>query len=91
VFVVVSYDIVDDARRLRVAKVLEDHGVRVQKSVFECDLRPGEMEVLRSRLQAQIDESEDSVRYYFLCESCLKKVACDGGPGPALDEEIMVI
>lgn len=35
-FVVVSYDIVNDRQRQRLAKVLGDYGQRVQKSVFEC-------------------------------------------------------
>ena len=37
-FVVVAYDIPDDRRRTRVAKVLEDYGDRVQYSVFEMNL-----------------------------------------------------
>ncbi|MEW6376162.1 MAG: CRISPR-associated endonuclease Cas2, partial [Thermodesulfobacteriota bacterium] len=35
-FYVVSYDIPDDQRRIKIAKILEDFGDRVQYSVFEC-------------------------------------------------------
>ena len=33
----VAYDITDDKRRNRVAKILKDFGTRIQYSVFECD------------------------------------------------------
>ena len=36
--VVVVYDISDDKKRYKVAKLLNKFGVRVQKSVFECQL-----------------------------------------------------
>jgi len=35
---VISYDIPDDERRLKVAKILLDFGRRVQYSVFEAHL-----------------------------------------------------
>ena len=38
--IVVSYDIPDDRRRLRLANTLKDFGIRVQYSVFECRLEP---------------------------------------------------
>lgn len=37
-FYLISYDIPDDRRRVRVAKTLKDYGDRVQYSVFECIL-----------------------------------------------------
>ncbi|MEW6140284.1 MAG: CRISPR-associated endonuclease Cas2, partial [Thermodesulfobacteriota bacterium] len=36
VFVVVCYDVVDDRTRTRLAKLMQNYGNRVQKSVFEC-------------------------------------------------------
>jgi len=36
--ILVSYDIPNDRRRVKIAKTLEDFGDRVQYSVFECDL-----------------------------------------------------
>ena len=37
-YVMVSYDIVEDRARTKVMKFLKDYGNRVQLSVFECDL-----------------------------------------------------
>ena len=36
--VVIAYDIRDEKRLRRVAKYLEEHGIRAQRSVFEVDM-----------------------------------------------------
>ena len=69
--VLVSYDVStrDDAgrRRLRrVARLCEDHGQRVQNSVFECLVDAAQWVVLRARLLSEADAGEDSLRFYFL-------------------------
>lgn len=35
---VISYDISNDRRRNKIAKILLDYGRRVQYSVFECEM-----------------------------------------------------
>jgi CRISPR-associated protein Cas2 len=69
--VLVSYDVStrDDAgrRRLRrVARLCEDHGQRVQNSVFECVVDSAQWVVLRASLVAEADSAQDSLRFYFL-------------------------
>ncbi len=87
-FIVVCYDIIDDRRRNRVAKVLADYGVRVQYSVFECMI-PEELENdMKLRILDEIDEEEDKVHFYFLCKTCLSKVEIFGNKGEKeCDEE----
>ena len=78
-FCLVCFDIVDDRARTRVAKVLKEYGVRVQKSVFECgQLSEKKFLNLKTRLEDLIDNSEDTVRYYFVCSGCLKKMEYSG-------------
>ena len=50
----VAYDISQDDRRTRIARLLESHGDRVQYSVFVVDLRPARLVRLRSKLEAMI-------------------------------------
>ena len=69
----VTYDVNTEVaagrRRLRrVAKVCEAYGQRVQKSVFECILNPGQLEELRHKLVEAIDQSQDNLRIYRLRE-----------------------
>jgi CRISPR-associated protein Cas2 len=64
---IISYDIVDDRRRARLAKALKDFGVRVQYSVFECRLEVSQLEILDRRVRRVVDDSKDSVRIYRVC------------------------
>jgi CRISPR-associated protein Cas2 len=60
----VSYDIAHDGRRVKVANVLKSYGERVQYSVFECWLKPKELEDLLKRLARAFDAHQDSIRIY---------------------------
>lgn len=72
-FVLVSYDIPDDRRRVRVMKALQDFGAHVQYSVFECQLSAADYRRLRERLKKLINRREDNLRFYVLCEQDVKK------------------
>src|ERR1035438_894497 len=68
--VVVAYDVSteseDGRRRLRrVAKLCEDFGQRVQKSVFECLVDAAQWVELRARLIGGIEAGGGSLRVYF--------------------------
>jgi CRISPR-associated protein Cas2 len=91
-FYVVAYDICDDRRRTKVAKVLEDFGDRAQYSVFEMDLDCAErFNALRRRLDSVIDPATDGVRAYFLCKSCRDKVVLLGQGQIYRDEDVYII
>jgi CRISPR-associated protein Cas2 len=77
--VVVTYDVSTETaagrRRLRrVAKVCEGMGQRVQKSVFECQVNEMQMEQLERALLAEIDETQDNLRFYRITESAHLRV-----------------
>lgn len=77
--VVVSYDVSTmtqaGRRRLRrVAKQCENFGVRVQNSVFECDVDPAQWAELKHRLEETIVKEEDSLRFYYLGSKWRRKV-----------------
>ncbi|RKY67547.1 MAG: CRISPR-associated endonuclease Cas2 [Candidatus Latescibacterota bacterium] len=54
-FIVVSYDIVDDKTRNKIAKTLLDYGTRVQYSVFECVLTKEQLHRLEQELTELYD------------------------------------
>jgi CRISPR-associated protein Cas2 len=69
--VVITYDVSTESeagqkRLRRVAKVCEDYGQRVQKSVFECLVDPEQWVRLRGKLLKEANLGEDSLRFYFL-------------------------
>jgi len=86
-FVVVAYDISEDDRRFKVARVLLDYGRRVQKSVFECLLTDRQLTQVRTRLEELIDMDTDSVRYYPICQRCLAAVQVSG-LGTVTDDDL---
>lgn len=90
-FVVVSYDVSDDRRRLQVAKALTDYGRRVQKSVFECNLDERRFLKLKDTLDRLIDHEKDSVRYYHLCPRCRRTVEVSGWGSLTEEEEVVII
>jgi CRISPR-associated protein Cas2 len=77
-FYLISYDIPNDKRRLKIARTLEAHGERVQYSVFECLLKKRDFEALRERLEKLVDVGEDSLRIYRLCAACTERVEAWG-------------
>lgn len=89
--VVACYDIADHRRLQKVAQVMKDYGERVLKSVFEANLTRDQFQRLRVRIDALIDHTEDSVRYYFLCDKCLAQVEFSGsGSGFVEDQELVL-
>jgi CRISPR-associated protein Cas2 len=89
--VLVTYDVSTESaagrKRLRqVAKVCTNYGQRVQNSVFECLVEPAQWTALRQKLLGIIDESEDSVRAYFLGANWKRRVDHMGAK-PTYDPE----
>ena len=69
--IVIGYDVNTETeagrRRLRqVAKLCENHGQRVQFSLFECSVENAMWIKLRAALEAVIDPTTDSLRFYLL-------------------------
>jgi CRISPR-associated protein Cas2 len=82
-YLVISYDIKDDRRRLKIHKALKDYGTWVQYSVFECQITRKEFLLLRHRLKKLLgDDGDDSIRFYGLCEECKEKIERIGGVIP---------
>lgn len=73
-----AYDISDQKRLARVARVCEDFGVRVQYSVFECRLEEAEFTEFWLRLLSKIDEEEDRIVAYKIDARCAKETMTAG-------------
>ncbi|OQZ02428.1 MAG: CRISPR-associated endonuclease Cas2 [Candidatus Brocadia sp. UTAMX1] len=90
-FIVVTYDIMDDRRRNRVAKTMEDYGTRVQYSVFECILEETYFTEMINTLMNHINQREDSIRFYILCKGCITSVKILGKGGLTEDKDVFII
>ncbi|HLG17150.1 MAG TPA: CRISPR-associated endonuclease Cas2 [Blastocatellia bacterium] len=85
-FLVLAYDISDDARRTRLADELENWGRRAQKSVFEFELDDRRFEMLLDRVR-EMTTVEDQVRVYRLCRNCVEGSVVVRGVGFATDPD----
>lgn len=77
--VVIAYDVNTEskggAKRLRhIAKICENHGQRVQYSVFECKLDWSQWLLLRSQIISEMDQELDSLRFYKLGNNWQKRI-----------------
>ena len=75
---IVAYDIADPKRLNKVAKVIMDYGIRVQKSIFEVDVSNHLFLKMKSRIEEIIEPGADGVKYYPLCEKCAGTVEIIG-------------
>ena len=94
--VLITYDVnTEDAKgkaRLRkVAKQCVNYGQRVQNSVFECILDPGQCKLLKSLLLEIIDEKKDSLRFYYLGNHYDSKVEHYGAKETFSQEGVLIL
>lgn len=92
----ITYDVNTEStggkKRLRkVAKQCENYGRRVQNSVFECIVDQAQSVMLKSILTEIIDESVDSLRFYYLGNKYQTKVEHVGiDRGIAVDQPLIL-
>ena len=94
--VLITYDVNTETaagkKRLRkVAKQCTNYGRRVQNSVFECILDNAQLVTLKAILADTIDESVDSLRFYYLGNKYQTKVEHIGvDRGIAVDDTLIM-
>lgn len=86
---IVTYDIVNDKTRYKVAKLLSKYGFRVQKSAFEIICNKGdEREVIRD-IEKLVDKKDDLVRVYRLCGN--DRIYSFGNTGKSFEEDVLIL
>lgn len=77
--VLITYDVettsLEGRKRLRkVAKICLNFGQRVQNSVFECSVDPGQFVLLKKQIEHTINPQSDNVRFYLLGKNWERKI-----------------
>lgn len=90
-FYLAAYDISSNKRRAKIAKVMESMGARVQGSVFEIWLNKAELETLMKRVKRVLNEQEDSVRIYPVCQNCQAKLKILGQGKKTAAPELVIV
>lgn len=94
--VLITYDVnTEDAagrKRLRqIAKQCVNYGQRVQCSVFECVLDPGQYRTLQAKLCAIMDSEKDSLRFYHLGSRFEGKIEHFGAKATYLPNDTLMV
>jgi CRISPR-associated protein Cas2 len=94
--VLVSYDVstMTPAGKKRLRKIAEqclDYGRRVQLSVFECDVDPGQWEMLKQGLIDLYDPEQDSLRFYFLGSKWEKRIEHHGAKKVLNPDDVQIV
>lgn len=67
---IVAYDITNPRRLQKIARIMKDYGVRVQKSIFEVAVDSLLFHQMRHRVEQVMDVKADGVKYFALCPKC---------------------
>jgi len=72
---VISYDISNDKRRTKLSTLLDKYGVRVNYSVYECELNQTKFDKLLYEIELKklINKKYDSLRFYYIHEKALER------------------
>jgi CRISPR-associated protein Cas2 len=76
--ILLAYDIAHPKRLRKVALACEAYGARVQHSIFELHLKPGQLATLQIALLQIIDKQVDKIRYYRICSADFADIAIEG-------------
>jgi CRISPR-associated protein Cas2 len=76
--IVIAYDISNHKRLAQVARHCEDHGLRVQYSIFECRMEIEEFEMFWMGMEDLIDPDEDRIVAYRICANCAQRIFSAG-------------
>ena len=67
----ICYDVAKSRDRRNLANVLLDHGTRVQKSAFECEIKTStQLRAFLTKARQHINPETDTLRVYRVCGSC---------------------
>ncbi len=80
-------------KRLRdISKTCLDYGMRVQNSVFECEISPFQWVELKGKLLDIHDSGKDSLRFYYLGSNWQRRVEHYGAkPGRDILRDPLVL
>jgi CRISPR-associated protein Cas2 len=88
---VVCYDLSDDRRRDRMARVLLDYGKRIQESVFAMNLDEELYDRMMVRVRREVDESWDRVHVFCLCKGCETRTVVIGQAELPRDPDFVIV
>jgi len=72
-YIIVTYDIVNNKKRNRLAKELLQFGIRTQKSFFECEVNRKELSIIKQIIN-RVADADDLVTIYHTNENSIARI-----------------
>ncbi len=88
---IITYDIQKNKARKKVSDLLEQFGIRVQKSVFICEINKIQLDRIKTEVEKLIKKKTDSVIFFYNCNSCKEKRIMLGTPFFELQSTILEV
>ena len=88
VYVLIIYDIVDNAKRVKLSKFLQGYGFRIQKSAFEAMITKKLYSDLKKKIK-MFASDEDSIRLYKIIGK--GQVTCYGKNNNIDDCDVIIL
>ena len=76
--VVIAYDTPSNRRRRKMARIADDFGCRIQKSIFQGWLNRDMRHNLIKKLEQIVDKKEDSIFIIPVCARCRQQLVALG-------------
>lgn len=74
----ICYDIAKPDRLRKTAKIMEDYGLRIQRSFFQCSMEEKRLHEMLEKIKKVVERRRDSFFVYPLCEDCSRLTEADG-------------
>lgn len=87
----VGYDISDEKRLVKIAKIMQGYGSRIQYSFFHCLLSDRQKAKMKKNLGKIVKEAEDQVIILPITEHQLKEIEFVGFKINLLAEGIIIV
>jgi CRISPR-associated protein Cas2 len=73
-FFVITYDVANDRNRTKLSALLDAYGIRVNYSVYECELSDRKLEHLLYEIDLKnlINKKYDSLRFYHIHKTSIQ-------------------
>ena len=69
----ICYDIANNKRRRKLVKILEEYGIRLQYSIFRCELSNDKIKFVAKKLVGVIKKRDDSLMIIPINNDILKR------------------
>ncbi|MDD7200625.1 MAG: CRISPR-associated endonuclease Cas2 [Sphaerochaetaceae bacterium] len=87
----ICYDICEQKRLHKVARILEENAIRTQKSFFCLDASETRCNQILTQLALVIKQEEDRLSCYPICDKCFGKIRAEGQSQSFLFPEYVVL